>query len=201
MSNLSKNIISKDGPTNDLERLVSNMSGSEYPVEPTFGLGKEIKKIDQNGSGGIEIPSFTDSDIGKVLGVAFINDEVTVVEEQIVSQSGDNAFSGYDWNEILALLFPHADIEREWSELMSNLVASEGTGIIIYDNGNPLEAEVIPVPADNDYCCLKRGTILYYSNGTIAHGVAIPEFPFTLSIAVQLETGHTGLAWISSNND
>lgn len=78
MSNLSKNIISKDGPTNDLERLVSNMSGSEYPVEPTFGLGKEIKKIDKDGSSssGGDLPTPTQADAGKAVVVNNIGEYV-----------------------------------------------------------------------------------------------------------------------------
>jgi hypothetical protein len=96
MSNLSKNIISKDGPTNDLERLVSNMSGSEYPVEPTFGLGKEIKKIAQNGSsssGGV--PEANEE--GLVLTTGTNGNKITIIDADITTpilHSGDDPYQG-----------------------------------------------------------------------------------------------------------
>lgn|GEM_PF-3622217 len=73
---LSKNIISSDLATNDLEKLVANMTGSNIPEEQTSGLGKELKKIFP-GAGGL-LPAYDSDEIGQVLSVEEIPIEVAL---------------------------------------------------------------------------------------------------------------------------
>lgn len=99
MSNLSKNIISKDGATNDLEKLVANMTGSHIPEEQTSGLGKELKKI-LPGAGGL-LPKYDHLEVGKVLGVKYERVNVTLFDCMIPDKDvyisvgkGSNSYHG-----------------------------------------------------------------------------------------------------------
>lgn len=64
---LSKNFVYKDKPRNELEGLLANMHGENYPVEAKNGLIKEASKLTP-GSGSA-LPAVTSADNGKVLGV------------------------------------------------------------------------------------------------------------------------------------
>lgn len=64
---LSKNFVYKDKPRNELEGLLANMHGENYPVEAKNGLIKEASKL-APGSGS-SLPAVTNADNGKVLSV------------------------------------------------------------------------------------------------------------------------------------
>lgn len=96
---LSKNIISNDLATNDLEKLVANMTGSHIPEEQTSGLGKELKKI-LPGAGGL-LPEYGNPEVGKVLGIMYKHVPITLFDcmipdkdIELEDQRGNNIYEG-----------------------------------------------------------------------------------------------------------
>ncbi len=96
---LSKNITSRDEATNDLEKLVANMTGANIPEEQTSGLGKELKKI-LPGAGGL-LPEYSNPEVGKILGVEMGQSDIVLFDchipnrdVRLSSEQGANTYVG-----------------------------------------------------------------------------------------------------------
>jgi hypothetical protein len=156
---------------------------------------KCLNDIAESGSVGASIPEFTQADIGSVLTVSESHPKMDLVPEQTITHFGEDAYSGFDIDEVLRVIYPSVTITDDNRTDLA-IGAAKESRIFVTINNIEYHVTKFDVNGNGEWVMTVTSLLYLYDNGVVSVGSLMPDLPCPICVyTYDLDTTIPILTW------